>query len=212
MFTTKEINRIEDYIYGRLSEDESKNFVEEMADNVELMQEVFVRQLIQETAEENYLVGLLEEAESDANLDEFVANIEAIDQTHHLNVQDLLKEESKTTYTLDELLAMFRPVTEYEELLEAAERAGSIEVVQPVNGQNCSDKIDFVLKQALSNDFKVRIENNKMEALLTQRFKASTTNFTVDTRQLAPGRYYWKLWNRSDLMMGMFFVRKELMP
>lgn len=214
MFTAKEINRIEDYIYGRLSEEESKKFVAEMDNNTALEQEVFLRQLIQETAEEDYLVNLLEQAKEDANLGDFIANLKAIDETHHTNLQDLLKEEAASTYTLDELLAMFKPIAEYEEMLVTSERAetGDIEVEKPVNGQNCHTELTFSLKRPLSSDFRVRIENNQMQAILKQSFKASTTTFAVATDSFAPGRYYWKLWNQSGLVMGMFFVRKELMP
>ena len=213
MFTAKEINRIEDYIYGRLSEEESKKFVAEMDNNAALEQEVFLRQLIQETAEEDYLVNLLEEAKEDTNLGDFIANLKAIDETHHTNLQDLLKEETASTYTLDELLTMFRPIAEYEEMLVTAERAetGDIEVENPVNGQNCHTELAFSLKRPLTTDFKVRIENNQMQAVWKQRFKASTTTFTVATDSFPPGRYYWKLWNQSGLVMGVFFVRKELL-
>ena len=222
MFTAKEINRIEDYIYGRLDKESATAFVEEMVGNAALLQEVFVRQLVQESAEEQHLVNLLEEAHQDANMEGFVSNIQAIDESFHVNIQQLLEEKDKpesnsepTTYTLDELLAMFRPAAEYEEVLLSAARAADMEVLKPQNGADCTNgQIEFVLKQNLSADFKVRIENNRMEAILSKRFKAKETRFVMElpSHQFPPGRYYWKLWNKSGLVMGMFFVGKELMP
>ncbi len=235
MFTKKEINKIEDYIYGHMDAQSAADFVDEMVNNVTLLQEVFVRQVINETTDEQHLISLLEEANADKGMKGFLHNIQAIDQAFHINVHQLLEENPPTsaqeteTYTLDDLLAMFQPAREYEEVLLSAARAANMEVIQPVNGQNCKGQIQFLLKEALSADFKVRIENNQMEAILTQRFQASQTEFTIDlpsnlfqasqteftidlpSNLFQPGRYYWKLWNKSGLVMGMFFVGKELM-
>ncbi|MEZ4885327.1 MAG: hypothetical protein R3E32_11415 [Chitinophagales bacterium] len=112
---------------------------------------------------------------------------------------------------LDDLAAAFLPIPQYETVLAAASRSTAFEVVLPENGLDCKGGIlVFELKKGIDKTLQLSIENNQKTVLIEEVIEAQTTYFEASVRNLEAGLYYWKLKTENDLVMGSFFIRKDL--
>ena len=189
---------------------------------------------------DKYLKGQLEETERiafDAALKKdtiLQKNVrlheEMIQGIHHhvrLKLKSILQNKEKKiiqkqqaeekTYTLEELLEMFTPVSHYEHFIhetEVVSRSENLEVIVPENGIDASvEQIIFAFNNPLKKEAYVLVENNQEDELMSITLLPGVDYFRLDTRGFEPGRYYWKLTGADvDIMMGYFFIRKDLLP
>jgi len=137
----------------------------------------------------------------------FEQNLKAIEQDFY--------KEKETTYSIEELLDMFKEVPDYEDELEmsATRSLENLKVIDPKNGENCIDQVKFVLNNDAPENLTISIENSNEDEVLECVFAKKEKELSVNLESLKPGRYYWKLFGDTiDLYIGSFFIRKDLMP
>ncbi len=122
--------------------------------------------------------------------------------------------KEQINYTIDQLVAMFRPVNNYQMVMGYTDRSGGLSVIHPENELDCQSGIlSFELEAPASNTIQFTIENNQQEIVLTKEVAANEAYFMITLPEgLTPGIYYWKLSHKEELVMGNFYVQKELMP
>lgn len=209
MITQKEYNSIEQYLNGQLNDHELQTFLQRLATDEPFAEAVFLQDQIQSEL-------------TDTRFQNFKTTMTAVEAAYHTKIDEaaLLMDESEEEglYTLEELLEMFQPVNHYEKAISEAEfagvvRAGGMDIITPDNGADCSQSITFQLINPVSTPIKIVIENSEEDIVKRAKIEAGATQLTVDTSDLLPGRYYWKLKSKvHGTMLGMFFVQKGLMP
>jgi len=125
----------------------------------------------------------------------------------------------KFNYTPAQLQRLFAVVRPYQiHLAHLALRAADIsELLSPPLSYDCKDyQLHFSLEKSLSKteELELIVEDNQFNELFAQEYMPTTTDFTVqlNPNDYAPGRYYWKLSSGDQLLIGEFFIRKDLMP
>lgn len=108
--------------------------------------------------------------------------------------------------SLDELTALFMSVPNYSQVL----RSRDLIVIQ----KQGETSLFFELKQTTTRPFQIIIEDNSKTLLVKQEVPANRQRFEVSLENIKqiPGRYYWKAKPNKELMVGEFFIQKELMP
>ena len=220
MITQEQYNRIERYLDGKLTEEELQAFLGQLDKDEELAEALFLQEQIKTEL-------------TNTGFQQFRETLTAVEETVYTSVDEsalletaedeIIDEnaphpEGAGVYTLDDLLEMFQPVKHYEKAIAEAEfagvvRAGGMDVITPENGSDCSDNITFELINAVEEPIKIVVENSEEDVVIREKMQPGETKLTIDTSQLPPGRYYWKLKSKEyGTMLGMFFVQKGLMP
>lgn len=126
---------------------------------------------------------------------------------------------NEQSYTLEELLDMFKVVSHYEAAIEQANlamaaRSSRLEVIRPANQADCTHDLTFELSKAVSEVLHLTIEDSEEDEVYEGKFPLNTTVFTpIFDKALLPGRYYWKLMGSTyETTIGTFFIHKELKP
>ncbi len=208
MLDKEQLILLQKYVDNELSTTEQAVFEQNLANDAEFAKEVALEQQI---------TAFLQHPVTQAR--------RIVDALH----EELFSEQIEPpTYTLSELLEMFAPINELEEVAttrsaasvagEAAPKTLETIVVLPENGVNCHDTLFFDLAEPIASPLLCYIYNNKREQLLAQNIAANEVSFDL-ALSLPPGRYYWELkpTNRAIFQqlgsaIGMFFVHEELMP
>lgn len=122
-------------------------------------------------------------------------------------------------YTLEQLLQLFAPVPAYQtQLARISLRAAATDILlSPPTSYDCVDyQLQFSLEKPLSKteELELIVEDNQFNEVYAQEYPPQTTEFTVqlNPNDYAPGRYYWKLSVEDQLLIGEFFIQKDLMP
>ncbi len=187
-----ELKLVEQYLAGKLSGDALYVFEQRLQDDKTFYQEVLAHQHVQ---------GALENQAYNA----FAKNLKAI-------AENALKKAEKT-YSLDELMAMFEIVEDYEEVLSPTRSSGDLTVLNPKNGADCTYEFILKLQQKINTALTLVIENNEEDAVMRHEIAAETQKFICRTNMLRPGRYYWKLFGQGySTIIGSFFIEKFRMP
>jgi hypothetical protein len=190
-------DNLEKYLNGTMDTEELNHFKALLITDDQLVKDVFEQKMLQEAVQQYEQLNALYDLLTD--------------------IQQQRTDRNKRSYTLDELLEMFEPSAYYEEEFAATrsaiENALSISVTAPAIDADCIDKIDFVFDPPLVNDTVLSIENNREEPVVAeQNIAKKSANACIDIAHLLPGRYYWKLDNNSDMIIGGFYVQKNMMP
>lgn len=126
----------------------------------------------------------------------------------------LEKWKQKLTLLADEISFLFQPVPHYQANLAMANRSGNLRVENPLAGFDAvEDSLHFKLQKTPSHELQLSIENNLQEILISKIISPKQgKSFTVSLERLQgiPGRYYWRLAMNREVVMGEFFIRKEL--
>ncbi|MEZ4885357.1 MAG: hypothetical protein R3E32_11565 [Chitinophagales bacterium] len=120
------------------------------------------------------------------------------------------------TYTLEELIAYFAPIQEYEQNLSAISRSSDVQIIRPENFINCVKDLQFEWKTPSTIPLLLIIENNEYDVLLRKEIPPQTLSFGIQLsaqKGFKPGRYYWKLASKRHQVsaLGVFFIGKDLM-
>lgn len=128
--------------------------------------------------------------------------------------ETLNQVKTKVKYTLEQLKALFQPIPNYQMVMGYTDRSGGLSVVRPENELDCqSGMLSFELETPASNTIQFTIENNQQEAVLSQEIAGKEAYFIIHLPEgLTPGIYYWKISHKEELVIGNFYVQKELMP
>lgn len=103
-------------------------------------------------------------------------------------------------------LSRFDESPNLEDLLHSAMRSSNIKVVSPPDGFNAKNHIEFRWENGNSATYYLKILNNREE--IVQQDTLQGTNFLLK-KLPAPGLYYWKLENRTELLhLGKFIIRR----
>ncbi len=107
--------------------------------------------------------------------------------------------------SLDELATLFMPIPNYAQVLRSE---GLI-----INRMS-EESIIFELQRAATHSFQIIIEDNLKTPLIKQEIPSNIQRFEVSLEDIkqVPGRYYWKAKPSKDLLVGEFFIQKDLMP
>ncbi|MEZ4887998.1 MAG: hypothetical protein R3E32_24935 [Chitinophagales bacterium] len=199
------IDRIQKYLRGELPPNEMIAMKTNIEQNSILAQEVADYQFLIE--------GIVA-----AGAFDFEAKVASWEQKYTLDKSGFEEKTSQDeTYTLDDLLLMFQPVSIYEKRianeLVGTRSIGGLKVVKPENEVDCLGQLTFELESPVDDVLKLTIENNEEDEVLQQNISANTLTFTIDLKELRPGRYYWKLRSKQHgMILRSFFVQKHLMP
>ncbi len=121
----------------------------------------------------------------------FEKKVASWEQKYKLNKEDF---EEKVSYTLDGLVAMFRPVNIYEKRiakeLVGTRQLGGLKVKYPENETDCLEEVTFELEQSVNDVLKLSIENNEEDEVLKKVIETNTIRFTINIKNFKPGRYY----------------------
>ena len=226
MITFEDFLLIEDYLSENLDSEQSVAFQKRMSADNAFAEQVFLQeQLVHAVAKQK-------------KQQRFRDVFDSVQSAFHLSleadalVQDLIQatvypsptnneEGATTTYTLEELLDMFKPVGHYELAIAESMDGGlrrfdNLRVWEPINGINCTGgKLHFRLNRAVAQeDIIVRIENNREDTVLDEQLSGPASGeFEINVASLSPGRYYWKLKaGNQDAIIGMFFIHKDILP
>ena len=126
----------------------------------------------------------------------------------------LNKLKQKIDLAYNELVELFQPVSAYQLSLNTVSRSDGIVMEKPKNGIDASvGDLAFKFNADIQRVLRLKIENNMREVLIKQKIERGTHEFSVNLEALnnIPGRYYWKLIGAKDVLMGDFFIRKDLM-
>ena len=128
------------------------------------------------------------------------------------NVLSNIKKQ--INYTLEQITALFLPVPNYELAMSYTHRSQGFKLISPKNGINCSENsLIFELETAVNQTLDLQIENNKQELVLQESIDENENFFIIDLpNDLQAGIYYWKLSQKTDTLIGNFYVQKDLMP
>lgn len=213
MITQSDFNSIEQYLSGQLTDSELQVFLQQMEADESFAEAVFLQEQIKIEW-------------TDTGFQNFKETLQGVEETYHASDNQTVLDKSqkqdttlnKGVYTLEELLAFFRPVNHYEKAISEAELAGVVRanelgIVTPENGADCSENIVFQLKSPVTESIKIIIENSEEDIVKRGELQAGKTQLNIDTSDLRPGRYYWKIKSRQHgTTLGMFFVQKNWMP
>ena len=218
MLSEEEKNLILQYNTQTLSQADERLFIEKIMENGghnEFAQTLQLRRKVEQILQNNPVMKarlIVEKLGDDLFFDTPNATANTVEPT--------------PSYSLNELLEMFKPVNAWE--TAAATRnsnpneASQLQnwVVLPENGVECStkDQLNFDLDQAPPCHLECRVYNSHEKAVLIQHIPAQEVSFVL-VLSLPPGRYYWELvpTDRSikrqlGTASGWFFVGKALMP
>ncbi len=188
------IETAEQYLRGKLPEDQRQAFEKRLQTDASFYQKVLALQHLNDGLENTSLLRFMD------------------------TLQNIPASNASTpqSYTLEELLQMFGTVEHYErELVQMATRSKSqtFQIEQPSNGSDCSEQTQFVLSSNAPTDLQLIIENSSEDEVAEVVFPAHTDQLTINTKAFLPGRYYWKLiGNTQDTLWGFFFIKKDLLP
>ncbi len=122
--------------------------------------------------------------------------------------------QGKVNYTADQLIALFRPVPSYEMIMNYTNRGEDLEVITPAKNYDCKDQVlHFEMKAPGSNEMTILIENNAQEKVQEVKVAEQEMFFTIKlSDDLKPGIYYWKVSDGKNMVMGDFYLGKNLLP
>ncbi|MFK7905529.1 MAG: hypothetical protein AB8B69_10410 [Chitinophagales bacterium] len=108
--------------------------------------------------------------------------------------------------SLDELTTLFMPIPNYARVM----RSEGLVVNRKLDGT----AIIFELQRVSTRSFQVIIEDNLRTPLIKQEIPSNTQRFEISLEDIeqVPGRYYWRAKPNKDLLVGEFFIQKDLMP
>ncbi len=128
--------------------------------------------------------------------------------------------ETQIDQSLEELAKWFLPFPAYEkqalQFAQRASNAANLPLQTPPHEMDCVDhQLYFELDSRLDTDEEIEIviENNRSQEVAAFEFEADTQVFKINLvdQALSPGRYYWKFMVEDVILMGSFFIQKELM-
>ncbi|MEZ4886780.1 MAG: hypothetical protein R3E32_18775 [Chitinophagales bacterium] len=205
----EQMTKIADFITHRLSPEEAAMVELRIAEDAEWKEEEAFQREVLFTAIEVKKMQLRKQ----------FAGIEAKLQKKYANNLSTSIDKIKTSikehveYSVEQLKELFAPVPHYQPLLAMPTRAGSLEVMIPQNGIDCTDEgLQFELTEASDETLELSIENNQCEEVYTQEILPNTFQFIVPfaAKDYPPGRYYWKLMVEDEMIISEFFVGKDL--
>lgn len=202
----------ENHLNPVLTTDELLNYINQTCSDsdIDLIEDKLANNELYQAA----LEGALFMADTDDLTTQTLANLQ-----NELAFRTGFSINQEPTYSLAELLAMFEPVEHYDALLAEVERSAAapvsppVHVLLPQNDINCYHTIVFELDRPTPTDLILIIENNQEDELIESVFPAHTQQYRQSLSGFAPGCYYWKLMlDEDNMLIGKFYVRKELMP
>lgn len=216
MLNIHETQLLEKHLASHTSPEEQQQFEQLMEHNPHFAEAAFIEQLIKNAAAEVALNEQLDGNDNDAEMPAFDELLNDIAESHafELYLHMLNNNEApqaSSHSTTEQLRQAFAPVDAYERVMRSASRSNNnaIEVLRPISGYKADGgkKLQFLLRPAPVS-IKLRIENNQQIALIKQTLAPNTTEVDIllDQQLFANGRYYWKLYNADDVVMGEFFV------
>jgi hypothetical protein len=119
-----------------------------------------------------------------------------------------LQEQLSDQRGLESLL--YADNTSLEAQMKLNLRASSINVVSPLKEAEIEygENINFQWSEVDSRDFTLLLMNNKNQLILEKEHILTSIN--LDSKDLLPGTYYWKLWNGSKVLhIGKFKLVKN---
>ena len=185
---------IEKYFAKELDEVELANFQKRLAEDSAFYDIVIAQQNIE---------GVL----SNTDLKAFEQNL--------LDIENKIYAKEEITYSLSELLKMFKKVSDYEEELvsSATRSADKLRVVNPSYGENYNEEINFLLNINAPENLTISIENSNEDVMGEYIINEGKKELLIRLKDYLPGRYYWKIFGDTvDLFLGSFFIRVDLMP
>jgi len=149
----------------------------------------------------------IEDVLSNNELKKFEQTLATVEKGFYVN--------QEPTYSLSDLLEMFKTVPDYEEeLIASTTRSCSrLRVLSPNIGENFDKKINFILSVNAPEDLTISIENTSEDIVGEYVINEGVMETTIPLTSFLPGRYYWKLFGDSvDMFLGSFLVSADLMP
>ena len=189
-----DMNELADkFLNDSLNENERKQF-EELLKNPQFVEAAYLNILLKQSFRKND--GL-----------QFLRVLKEVEQIHYY----------ERTYTLEELLAFFTPIEEYEKPLSTITRTGELQLLHPQNHINCVDSLYFEWESPLLKPILLIIENNEYDVLIRREIPAQTISISIPLspqKGFKAGRYYWKTASTRHQVdaVGVFFIGKDLMP
>ncbi len=148
-----------------------------------------------------------------AHFQQLEVNIQATEAKQTTSQSSFAKLNEQINYTIDQLIALFLPVPSYSKVMAYTNRSKGLTVLNPKQEMDCKGTLHFELQTLSASPLKVQIENNQQKIILEQTYLTHELFFMVDLpNELAPGIYYWKLSNKEVMLMGAFYIHKDLMP
>ncbi len=180
------------FLNDQLNEQERTQF-DELLKNPDFMESTYLSVLLKQSFKKNDDL-------------QFLRTLKEVEQTFYY----------QQSYTLEELLACFSPVQEYEDNLSTVSRASDVEILHPKNHINCVDNLYFEWSKPNHIPLLLIIENNEYDVLIRKEIPIQTLSFSINLdfkKGFKPGRYYWKLTSKRHEIsaIGAFFIAKDLL-
>ncbi len=232
----KELELMRLYFNGKLKGKALAEFEQKLKENKAFKQRVFIEKMVFETAYELFSDSTtsIEESHSSIGLQKAKSLAEELEDDLFMGQEASWQNievdvDIEPVYTLDELLAFFKPIEHFETANRRSQSVLSGEgldnlVKKPSAGIDCQTlQLDFELKEVIPIDLELTIFNNQEEILLTQIIEANTLSFHVSLLFLKTkvGKYYWRLKantrdriirKRYKSIVRSFFLNKSLNP
>lgn len=216
MFTltdNQKLELIEKHLSNRLSAKEQTVFQQLLADDKDFALSVIFQKDLLTSIQSNARKVLKQQFQS---LEKTIAVKTTESKISGLDtVRAVIEAEVKQLgYTIDQFIELFRPIPNYTTAIAATTRGSALTLLSPENEVNCTDaSIHFVFEKSLQKEVEILIENNQYDILIEETIDAGNkeVTFELSSSDFKAGCYYWKIIEADDLVvMGMFFVRKEL--
>jgi len=198
MMKKKQQDLLEKYINNILTEEEYREFKEEMRSDEGFRKDIFWEDVISDiektSVESRFIEGL-----------SIAKKIHQEEEKERMRIEEMVKQ------LIDESRS-FKEIPIYHSFLSRDNVNNQFYVIHPVNEHIVVDsQIEFIVENTLQSTMELRIENNQARKILDVLNITSTTNsfvINLPSDKFPEGRYYWKLWVNGieEQLMGMFFV------
>lgn len=209
---------IERYLLQELTVEQQAIFDELVSSNAHFAETVLLEDLMLTALQETALEESLESVTNGSEYSDFCELLLDIDDNFAMqqSIESILVSDcgapQASGFSTHEAQS-FRVVEEYAKALAAMQRSDSatieeIAVLLPPNGIRCKNfQLSFRI-QPTDTLLKLRIENNRKQAILRLDIAVGTTDFVVQLPQdnCPNGRYYWKLYDKESMIIREFFI------
>ncbi len=217
MLSEQEIQLISDYITGALDTVKRQEVEQRIRQDAVFRKEAFFQRLIQEATLE-YV-----KQKSESGLEEARSIVEKLGDDlfagEEVNYDDIEVDiDIEPTYSLEELINMFKPLKKYERRLAGISRSRGqkklLNIISPENGADIITGILVVeIATKLESDVEMSIYNNEEDKVLNEKLSMSAQKHKVDISSLKMGRYYLRFKTKGyETTLKSFFVKKKFMP
>lgn len=206
MINHQDLSLLHRYWANKLTPTEKELLKQHFISDINFLEDAFAEKIIYQALQqinEQQSVAAIKQAQqwtADLGDDLFAPNeLEQLVQAETAD-WETIQTAAQASYTLDEILAMFAPCDELEEIVTRSGQGIAAaqqhpQVLQPQHQLQIktTDQLVFKLQQGVPVPLTLLVYNNQTDELAAIDLPPNTATFTVAISHYPPGRYYWRL-------------------